>query len=324
VSGSERNRMDEETVLGPVERPLASLEEVVEACLPTMAARLWATCCWSSTPGSGWKIGDFNFLIAEVCPDRDTALYTQFWSEPNEPVQAEVCSGEWNPGAVKYVRQPQRERLQTLGYSLSGEASNFSKKLPVRTSAEAEGLAREVLGIFFDVFGYRGQWPLVVKRHQGERADHAPVYSWLTPGDFQRLATHLGFALEPRGGKWPTARLRRGKREFQATLADRVEGKSRYSSVVLEAVLETPRGTDAAALGRLGERHPFVRIMSGGPRSLVLAMPLRLDGGVTVDWMANAFRHWFGAWRRCERLLRAGAGEAPRPGAGRASGPVVH
>ena len=325
MSESERNRTVEEVILGPVERPLVSREELEEACLATLTARLWATCCWSPTPGSGWKIGDYNFLVAEVRPDRETALYAQFWSEPGAAVLAEVCSGHWNPGAVKYLRQPERARLQEVGYALGGAADNFEKTVAVRTSADAEALAREVLGIFFDVFGYRGQWPLVLKRHQGERADHAPVYSSLTLGDFVRLATQLGFELEPRAGRLPTVLVRAGKREFQVTLAGRAAGRSLYSTLVLEAVLEAPRALDAGLVRRVSERLPFLRIARRGPRSLVIAMPLRLDGGVTVDWMAKAFRDWLGAWRRCDRLLKGGGtDEAVRLETCRAGGPVVH
>ena len=57
----------------------------------------------------------------------------------------------------------------------------------------------------------------------------------------------------------------------------------------------------------------------------MIAMPLRLDGGVTVDWMAKAFRDWLGAWRRCDRLLKGGGtDEAVRLETCRAGGPVVH
>jgi hypothetical protein len=54
-------------------------------------------------------------------------------------------------------------------------------------------------------------------------------------------------------------------------------------------------------------------------------MSLRLDGGVTATWMANAFQHWFDAWRICVRLLKGRrpfkALEAKRR---RAAGPTVH
>jgi hypothetical protein len=58
--------------------------------------------------------------------------------------------------------------------------------LPVRTSAEAETVAREVLDIFFEVFGYRGQWPLEATWHGGERAEHEPVYASVAPDDFAK------------------------------------------------------------------------------------------------------------------------------------------
>jgi hypothetical protein len=103
VVETERPRSEREVILEPRKEPLASLEELTEACLPTLTARLWATCCWSATMTGAWKIGDHNFLIAEVRPDPETCLYVQFWSEPHVPVVAEVCSGEWNPGAVKYA-----------------------------------------------------------------------------------------------------------------------------------------------------------------------------------------------------------------------------
>ena len=132
MAGTERNRTEQEVILAPGTTPLASLEELTEACLPTLTARLWATCCWPATMAGGWKIGDHNFLIAEVRPDPETCLYVQFWSEPHEPVDAEVCSGEWNPGAVKYVRQPQRDGLTALGYTVGGRAHNFRKELQIR------------------------------------------------------------------------------------------------------------------------------------------------------------------------------------------------
>ena len=61
-----------------------------------LSAQLWTTCCWSKDD-SGWKIGDFNYLVVSVAPDADTSLYVQFWSEPGERVLLEVGSGEWCP-----------------------------------------------------------------------------------------------------------------------------------------------------------------------------------------------------------------------------------
>ena len=312
--GTERNRAEREVILHPLAKPLSSLEELSEACLPTLTARLWATCCWSATMDSGWKIGDHNFLIAEVRPDPGTCLYVQFWSEPHERVCAEVSSGEWNPGAVKYVRQQERERIQALGYALGGRASNFRKELQVGTSAEAETAAREVLGIFFDVFGYRGQWQFELKVHQGERAAHAPVYSSLTPADFARLAAHLGLELGALSRSQPILQLRRGRKQFLASFSGRASDGSPYSTVVLQASLASPRTIDHAVVERIAETLLFARISCAPEGTLTLSMPLRLEGGVTADWLANGLQDWFSEWRACERLLeKARSARTMRP-----------
>ena len=258
---------------------MASLGELAEACLPTLTARLWATCCWSATMTGAWKIGDHNFLIAEVCPDPETCLYVQFWSEPHEPVEAEVCSGEWNPGAVKYVREHERDGLRALGYTEGGRAHNFRKELQIRTSAEAETVAREVLDIFFEVFGYRGQWPLELKWHRGERAEHEPVYSSVTPDDFARLAAHLGFEVEAHGRHEPVVHLRHGKRPFVASLSGRIGDGSLYSIVVLEAALTSPGALEDASLERINDTLRFARVSRAGEQGLVLACPCGSTAG---------------------------------------------
>ena len=325
MAGTERNRSEQEVILAAGKTPLASLEELTEACLPTLTARLWATCCWSATMTGGWKIGDHNFLIAEVRPDPETSLYAQFWSEPHVPVVAEVCSGEWNPGAVKYVRQQQRDWLNGAWLHGRGRAHNFRKELQVQTSAEAETLAREVLGIFFEVFGYRGQWPLELKWHRGERAEHEPVYSSLTPDDLARLATHLGFEIEAQSRHEPVVHLGHGRKQFLAGLCAAIPDGNLYSCVVLEASLTSPRFIDDATLVRIGDALRFARVLRAGDETLVLSMSLRLDGGVTSTWMANAFQHWFDAWRICLRLLKGpGTPRALRGERSRSADSTVH
>ncbi len=299
-----RERTEREVILRRRRPPFGSFEALAEACLPTLTARLWATSCWSPTMGQGWKLGDFNYLVVAVRPDPESSLYVQFWSEPREAVLVEVCSGEWSPGAVKYVGTRQRERLAALGYAIGGRAQNFQREVGVGTSAEAEAVARETLRIFHDLFGYRGQWPLEVEWHQGERAEHHAVYHALTPEDFVKLATHLGVDAGLQGGSPPVVGLRRGKRVCLAGFGARLADQNLYAAVGLEALVSSPRAIDDTTVEHIAQALELTRIARRGERALVLAMPLRLDGGVTVDWLANALRYWFAAWRTCERLVK--------------------
>ena len=75
-----------------ISRPVKTFEQLCDVFLPTVAARIWAACCWPKRMADGWNIGDYQFAVIEVCPEPKTRLYVQFWSEPDEEVLMEVCS----------------------------------------------------------------------------------------------------------------------------------------------------------------------------------------------------------------------------------------
>jgi hypothetical protein len=150
-----------EVLLDVRNEPISSIDALVEHCHRALSAQLWTTCCWSD--GSGWKIGDFNYLVVSVAPDAATSLYVQFWSEPREGVLMEVGSGEWCPGAIRYIGSAQRRELDARGCTRDGRARNYEKELVIHSAAAAEAAALEVLRIFFEVFGYRGHWRSTVE-----------------------------------------------------------------------------------------------------------------------------------------------------------------
>jgi hypothetical protein len=117
-----------------------------------------------------------------------------------------------------------------------------------------------VLGIFFEVFGYRGQWSLELNWHLGERAEHYPVYSSITPDDFARLAAHLGFEIEAHSRRQPVVHLRRGKKQFVAGLSGRIPDGNLYSTVVLQALLTSPRTVDHAMVERMNDALRFAQV----------------------------------------------------------------
>jgi hypothetical protein len=82
-----RDETRTEALLADPPGPVDSIEELSNRCVPTLRARIWETCCWSSPRIGRSNIGDYRFLILEFCPsgDEDACLYVQFWSEPEEP-----------------------------------------------------------------------------------------------------------------------------------------------------------------------------------------------------------------------------------------------
>jgi hypothetical protein len=292
-------------ILGPLQPRVTSLEELCERFLPTLAARIWETCCWPDRMADGWRIGDSKFIVCSVNPDSRTELYVQLWSEPHEPVLMEVCSGEWSPASVKYVQEPQRRLLRSLGYTKGGQANNFGKDVEVRNVAQAENVAREALRIFFDGFGYRGQWPLQIRCAGAERADEQPVFSSLTPEDLARLLSEHGYrAAIPDVEDTALVLLQRGRRRFVARLDAPVPKQRLYRAVILDAMLHPVREMPDEAVAALNDEIAGLTVRRGQERELRLSMLLLLDGGVTEAWILKSLEYWMTSVRGCERSLQ--------------------
>jgi len=304
---NKRDDTRREVLLDVRDEPIMSLDALVEQCHRALSAQLWMTCCWFEN-GSGWKIGDCNDLVVSVEPDEETSLYVQFWSEPRERVWMEIGSGESCPGAIRYVGSAQRNALEARGYARGGRAGNHEKELLIDSAAAAEAAALEALQIFFEVFGYRGQWQLHIERHFSERADQRPVYTNVTPEDLAKVATRVGFqATVTNSGDTPLVALKRGRREFQAVMEWRVAKTNLYSLIALQADLTLAHPVSGEAISGVNSNFKLVKVWRTDARTVRMRMPLMLDGGVTAAWLAQALDHWMSSWRECERQLRRSA-----------------
>jgi hypothetical protein len=352
-------------ILDALTTTVTTFDELCEHYLPTLAARIWQTCCWPEKMAGGWAIGDFRFIIVSVSPESPvclgvscddspnllvgsrltrasrgvrlqpdrirgpaatrsdvgsahrrtdrTQLYIQFWSEPHEVVANEVCSGEWSPGSLKYVQRPQRELLRSLGFAKGGEARNFQKEVTITRAAQAEAAARETLWIFYEAFGYRGQWPLELQLERHTRARQDAVHDSLTPEDFVRLLNAHGYHAEladSEGG--PLILARRGKRHFTARLDWKVPKNNLYAAMMLDALFPAAAFVSDEGLVALTLQLPGVAVQRFEADSLRLSMAVRLDGGVTDVWIVHSVAYFLDAIRQCERLLRAAAASAQR------------
>jgi hypothetical protein len=291
-----------------------TLEEIYQKDLPTVATRLWKTCQWAERGSGSWRIGDYRFLVISITPEPGTTLYVQFWSEPEEDVVAEVCSGEWAPDALKYVQNRQRELIRSLGYDTGGHAKNFRKVVSIRSVAEAEEVARETLRIFYDCFDYRGQWRLEFHGKRGGRAESVPVYQALTPEDFAKLVASDGYtATVASSDDGPVVLAQRGGRQVAARLYGLLPKSSLYRVIVLDAVLDPGGPISDSTLAELNGALPDATVVRHGVSEIAVSAMLRLEGGVTANWILRSLDAWQSAVRECERSLQADEGGSNSP-----------
>src|SRR5690606_39762872 len=159
----------------------ARVEASVRDCLA-------AVCLWDDD----WQIGDYRFLVLSVDLGGGVVMFARFWSEPQAPVRWEMSSGHLSPQATAYVRSGPGAWIAARGFRLETHG-NYVKAIDVPDESAVASLAREVVDLFYDAFGYRGRRRLEARIGCASRAIQAWVYDALTPDDLVRMLNAAGF-----------------------------------------------------------------------------------------------------------------------------------
>jgi hypothetical protein len=250
-----------------------------------VAELIWATCRWRH---SEWTLGDFRFLVFSTNPSRRVQLYIQFWSEPEEEVCWEVCSGKWNPPADKVMAGAPSESVERLGFAMGGEAENFQRYLWIRTRRAAEQAARVVLDIFYDAFGYRGLTPIEGQFASDSRGEWQRVFNSFAPEDLCKTARRIGWTPQlndPAGADDDDADgpavidLQQGDARAQIVLSAPVPGEGRFQSAFVD--VGNPMPADEA------RTRTAMQETAGLPDDTPMRVgrTLYFAGWVTADWL---------------------------------------
>lgn len=290
------------------------------AAIDRVVAVVARTCQWGE-PLKGWDVGDYRFLVLEYRPRRDICLYVQIWTEPEEPVLIEACSGAWNPTAKPYVQAPQRKALRALGYAVGGRARNYQKHWTLSPLADARALAEELLSILVEIFGYRGQRPLRMNYCSTGRATPGRVFPALTIDDVKRMLGIAGCQVveaEPVGPLRPGVRKRLIHVAQPFPFAVEMRGQASRTPATYEAMrLVTPlpagRGLSPGELDAMVRECPFGRVFRDEDGDLLFIGDF-VVAGTTVRWFLTTLRVWAQMRQRAIEMLRlALAPPAPRP-----------
>jgi hypothetical protein len=279
-------------------REQLTLAQIEKRCLARLARLVADTALWPSDGyRESWRVGDFNILIVETTVAPNAELYVQFWSEPNGPVDWEVSSGNWNPGARKYITKRTRARLGEMGFEIGGRTANFRKQATVANRGDATAVAREVLRVFHDALGYRGATPLVARFTRVERCGRAVVHTRFTETDVATLLQHLGYQTRVvRKGKRPILGGRQG--DFQFVVALDVPSQNGGEFHCLDFVAAVGHITDGShaawgeALNRLNGLSRVARGWIDPTGNVCVGASLNGRGGLTEDEVANSITSW--------------------------------
>lgn len=254
-----------------------------------------------------WKeaaIGDYRHLTFSVRVTPEICAFVQFFSEPLEPVSWEVCAGREHPPTQAWLAGERAAHIEALGFRIGGPSGNYLRNVNITTPKDVTAVAREVVDLFYDAFGYRGLQQIHAQLTYEGRDRHKPVYDAFTPGDIKQAFARLGFQVEARypdeKDGLPILRFRKHGVETQVYLWERLEDFEAYQRIRFDADVEAIREdpVDAELIEGLPDDEAFVSFSS----------EYGFSGGVTLDWLLARIEEWDDTLAVRERML------ANRPG----------
>ena len=255
-----------------------------QALDPIVAAWLIATCAWDDV-----EVGEHRFVCFSTEVSRGKILYVQFWSEPLEPVLWEVSSGKADPSAGKWLTGERSERIESLGFTIGGEAENFQREVRIDSPADAERIAREVVDIFYAAFDYRGMTPLQARLVYEGRSELRPTFEAFTPAEIAKVFAGCGYRVEEaeldHEDDPPLLRCRKRGAVTSVVFGEPFSEEELYGSVMLSCELEV-RPEDVAHLG------PAPDGAANEAPVVAVSTVLLFRGGVTLDWVVNRVTEW--------------------------------
>jgi hypothetical protein len=326
----------ERSILVAATRRTLTADETRARIIHAVEAVVSTTSRWG-TPADERTVGDHRFLILDFCPSKAAGLYVQLWTEPDEPVLVEVCSGAWTPPARKYVRGPQRAALRSLGYEVGGQARNFQKQWTVRSPRDARRLARELVDILVDVFGYRGRQPLAMNYCAEGRSHEGQVFDGFVVDDVKRVLAVAGLHGQLREPLPPAAPVRAGDASTDPGAATSSSPSASpgnherrlldvgdpfpfvielafpakrvpvaYIGLRLLTVLDDSAGLSDADVITINNQISYGRIQRDPVGRLMLVLDLVLEG-ITVRWFVSMLEVWRQVRKRAVVLVKRAA-----------------
>jgi hypothetical protein len=321
-----RDEAVQHTLLPPQRSELAPAA-VKAKCRRRLSRLVWQTADWRwEDYGSGWKVGDYNFLILESTVAHDAILYAQLWSEPLEGVLFEVCSGEMNPGAKRFITDEVRSKLEALGFTIDKEeAANYRKEVGIGSPADAEVVANEMLHIFADVFEFRGRSPVTVRMVRGERAERAAVHKSLTPEDVKKVLDGAGYETFIHTFEaGPCIQAKRGGFNAAVTCDGREGNSNLYTEFDLAAYVDVPNEEGLQEVAELTTKYRFVRISVDRDGDVMFRASFSTDGGITTEAIVHFARNFEGVMHEVTRVAAKRTGRARGKGRKKQQKTAVH
>lgn len=260
------------------ETPVAT-GAVAEGCVARIANHLRHLSDWGQ---SGWKIGDSNEYVVAAALRPGVDLKSVFSSEPLEDIHWRVTGGA----------DARRDRMERYGFAAAGD--HWERDVRISSPQDAAAVARDVVGVLTECFGYDGQETLTFSLAQTQRAEPGLVYRALTPDDFRKLLLGWGHAAElgaTVSGN-PVIRAAAAGHKFHVLFAWPSDDGRLYGCLNFITVFAARPGLTLDAVNAISQGSRFGRLYLDDDGDLILERDISLTGGVAVGYLQECLLDW--------------------------------
>lgn len=283
---------------------------LLETAGDKLLAHLRAACIWPGPAAdSPARIGDYSFYVLEL-EQPGGPVFVQVWSEPDGTgVLVEASVGAGTESRASRLWRRRTELLRDRGFEFPERGPNPRKTVLVDGEPSLRALARELIALLCQVYGWDGTAPLDYTLHLGTRLQLEPVHADLTVDETLALLRSWGCetATIPAAGdddQTTTIGCRRGARRWLLLLPGWArDAQGSYAVLLLRQCRTVAADDHAALIARINATVLGTRAAIDADGDLALAHEVLIVGGVTQAYLRGQLDLWLENLNRVDSLL---------------------
>ncbi|MEI6985291.1 MAG: YbjN domain-containing protein [Rhodospirillaceae bacterium] len=263
---------------------------MVDACTDHMANHLEHLADWSNQK---WNVGDYNRYTVTACIDDSRELVLTLSSEPQEDVRCRIVVGTGsNNGEI--VDRSRRERLQRYGFALVDEKRGWEHELRISSRHDAESVARDLMALLTEVFGYNGRTALSYALTKAQRGEPGFIYRVICPDDLRKMLLGWGYqaAIGTTVSGNPVIRSGTGGYKFHVLFAWPTKDATSFGCLDFVTVFTSKQNLTLSVVNEISRSSRFCRLYLDDEGDLILERDVSVTGGATADYIHECLLDW--------------------------------
>jgi len=227
-----------------------------------------------------------------------TPITLSIGSSPGEEAILMLHDGEGAMPEFLATKGELTSALHEHGYEIGPETVIFTRPVIVRTPIQANALAREILHLMTDTFGWDSTQPLKIDLHNGGQLSDAQVFKALRPSELVELLKGWSFRAEIKSfdededddedeESTPPV-ISTGMSGLRVSITMYWKRGTGYASLNFKSLLRCTDPVSLDKITKINRSSRFIKVYLDSDDDVIAEMDISFAGGVTTDWLRAA------------------------------------